>query len=168
MKQVRLNAIFRPSAQPTVGRMCKINPDLADYPMRRTINDFEIELRFPKATYPLPSAGYFNARPFGPDESYRPGHLYPAFFSARTIFDISDDGEGSPDKELFQSAVDAMRAAATRLADSIRIIQPNVGLAGECPEMLSMEAHDTQTGEEIAVPVARKPGYGFIIDYPVL
>jgi hypothetical protein len=168
VKTVILDATFRPSAEPTVGRMCRISPELADYEMRKSIDGFDVELRFPAITYPLPSAGYSNGVPFDAGDDYRPEELYPMYFSARTIFEIVDDPEDSQYIETFQSAVGALRAAATRLSDSIRIIQPSVGIAGECPELLTMTAHDAQTKDEIIVPVARKPGYGHIVGYPAL
>ncbi len=37
MKTVILDATFRPSAETTVGRMCRIIPELADYEMRKSI-----------------------------------------------------------------------------------------------------------------------------------
>jgi len=148
--------------------MCRISADLADYPLRKTMDSFDVELRFPRVIYPLPSPGYSNAAPLDVDDDYRPDELYPVFFSARVVFEMVDDAEDSAYADALQSAVNAVRAAATRLSDSIRIIQPSVGIAGECPEMLTMTAHDVQTGDEITVPVARKPGYPMIVGCPVL
>jgi hypothetical protein len=168
MPAIRLEATFRPSSDGTVGRMCRISPDLAGYPLRHDFNGHKVELIFPPLTLPLPCAGYFNAQPHDANRDYMPDHLYPASLSANAIFVTVSDPDSPEYKREFQSAFDALRTAATRLSDSIRVIQPAVGLAGECPAVLDLTAHDTKTGEAIRVPVARKQGYGIEIGNPVL
>jgi hypothetical protein len=166
VKELRLVAQFRPSSEPTVGRMCQIEPDLADFPLTKSIGSFNIELRFPRVIYPLPSIGYYNAS--AGDEESKPAALYPAYFTAATIVRLPDNYNDASLEASLKPAVDAMRSAATRLSDSIRLAQPSVGLAGECPEMLSISATDVATSQEVGVPIPLKPGYGLVTGYPAL
>jgi hypothetical protein len=152
MREISLVARFRPSSEPIVGRMCHIEPGLADFPLRHTFNGFEVEMRFPKNTYPLPVQGY----------------PMPAYFTARVIFTVVDDTQSSDYLSTFRSAVDALLTAATRLSDSIRIIQPHVGLPGESPEVLACVASDRATGEEVTIPVPIREGIGIVVGYPAL
>lgn len=167
VKKVSIIARFRPSSEPIAGRMCYIEPDLADLPLQCLFDGFEVELRFPKATYPLPSRGYYNAALPG-DDAFRPHQLLPAYFNARTTFNVGDDTESLDYESTFRSAIDAVLSAATRLSDSIRIIQPSVGLAGESPEMLVCLAIDPDTFEEVTIPVPIRKGIGMITGYPAL
>jgi hypothetical protein len=147
--------------------MCYIDPALADFPLVSTFNGFEVEIRFPKLTFPLPAAGYYNAAP--PDDpDYRPNQLMPAQFIARAIFAIADDIERPEYQTTFQAAMDAVFTAATRLSDAIRLIQPSVGLPGESPKILSCVAIDPETGVEIRIPVPIKKGIGMVVGYPPL
>lgn len=167
MRKVSLVARFRPSSEPIVGRMCYIEPDLADFPLRHIFNGFEVEMRFPKITYPLPAQGYYNAAPPGNDE-YRPSQLMPAYFTARVFFTVGDDTQSSDYLNTFQSAMDALFTAATRLSDSIRIVQPSVGLPGESPEVLACVAIDPDTEKEVTIPVPIRKGIGMVVGYPTL
>jgi hypothetical protein len=165
--RVSLIASFRPSSEPIVGRMCYIDPSLADFPLINTFDGFEVEIRFPKLTFPLPAAGYYNAAPPG-EPNYKPTQLMPAHFIARVIFTTVDDIKSPDYLSTFQSAMDAMFTAAARLSDSIRLIQPSVGLPGETPETLSCVAIDPETEVEIAIPVPIKKGIGLVVGYPPL
>jgi hypothetical protein len=166
MANLKLVAQFRPSSEPTVGRMCQIAPELAGLTLRRTVDKYEIELSFPVVTYPLPAVGYYNSAPA--DDNSRSTALYPAYFLATTVIEDPRNSDDPSRQTILESAVTAMRSAATRLSDSIRVVQPSVGLAGECPEMLSISAINEATGEEMAVPVPLKPGYGLAVGYPIL
>lgn len=167
MGRVSLIARFRPSSEPIAGRMCYIDPDLADFPLLHTFNGLEVEIRFPKLTYPLPAQGYYNAAP-PHDPEYRPSQLMPAHFTARVIFTTVDDTQSPDYQAAFQSAMDALLTAAARLSDAIRIIQPSVGLPGESPEILACVAVDPETEVEITIPVPIKRGIGMVIGYPTL
>lgn len=167
MRQVSMTARFRPSSEAIAGRMCYIEPDLADFPLRSTISGFEVELRFPKITYPLPSQGYYNAaRPDNDD--YRPDQLMPAYFTAHVLFSVVEDTESREYVDTFQLAMDVLLTAATRLSDSIRVIQPPAGLPGESPETLACFAIDPSDESEVRIPVPIKKGIGMIHGYPAL
>lgn len=167
MKKVCLAVRFRPSSEPIAGRMCYIEPDLAGLPLRHTFNGLEVELSFPSITYPLPAPGYFNAAPFD-DKERKPDQLMPAYFDAQVFFTVGDNPESLDYRSAFQSAMDSLFTAATRISDSLRIIQPSVGLPGDSPEALECSAIDLDTNEKIMIPVPIGRGIGMVIGYPAL
>jgi hypothetical protein len=167
VKRVCLAARFRPSSEPIAGRMCYIEPDLAGFPFRHIFNGLEVELRFPRITYPLPAPGYFNAAPHD-DKDYIPDQLMPAYFDAQVLFEVGDDAQSSDYRDSFQLAMDSLRIAATRLSDSLRTIQPSVGHPGDSPQALQCVAIDFETNEKIVIPVPIGKAIGMVVGYPAL
>ncbi|MDK9499897.1 hypothetical protein QEZ40_005516 [Streptomyces katrae] len=164
MNEIRVDAVYQASSEPTVGRMCDIETALASTPLTTTVDEFQVVLAFPRFEGQVPAQGY--AGWLGDD--YAPVGLSPAYFTAHTVFDVDSSVEEAGVQEALKAAVAAIRFAAARLSDAIRVEQPSVGMVGEIPKVLSLTAMDTARGLELRVPEPLNPGYGMVRGLPVL
>jgi hypothetical protein len=113
----------------------------------------------------LPAEGYVGWS--GTDAS-APVGLCPAYFTAHTEFEhVADLDRQAPEAQL-KAAVAAIRFAAARLSDTLRVEQPNVGMVGEIPKMLSLTATDLARGVTLPVPEPLTPGYPMLAGLPAL
>jgi len=165
MNTIRVEAAFQAASEPTRGRTALIEPALAGKPLTSRVGGFEVVLEFPAYPGRMPAPGYVGWS--GADAS-APVALCPAHFEARTEFTLAPGlGENAVQAEL-KSAAAAIRFAAARLSDALRVEQPNVGMVGEIPKMLSITAIDLTNGLTLPVPEPLTPGYPIIMGLPPL
>ncbi|MFF0391673.1 hypothetical protein ACFYS8_23745 [Kitasatospora sp. NPDC004615] len=165
MSEIRVEAVFQASGEATVGRMCEIDPALAGFPLTTEVDVLQVVLEFPKFDGRFPAAGYFG---WSGDDASAPVALLPAHFLVHTQFAVAS-GLGEPELQVeLKAAVEAIRFAAARLSDALRVEQPNVGLVGEIPKMLSLKATDTTDGRELRVGQPLVPGYPIVVGLPPL
>jgi hypothetical protein len=165
LSTIHVSATFRPSSEPTIGRACHIATELAGYPLRQAIDGYELEIRFPQLLRPLPQGAYSGWMGESKDN---PVGLTPSYFNVFATVDVPDDPASPERKSIFESVVAAMRVAATRLSDAIRLSQPSVGLVGESPEMLSIEGRDLGNDQSVELGASLKEGYPILIGAPLL
>lgn len=164
MNEIRIEAVYEASSEPTVGRMCDIDPVLAAGPLATTVGAFDVVLAFPEFEGQLPAAGYVGWRG---DES-APVGLTPVSFTARTALMLDSDLDEHAVQVQLKAGVAAIRFAAARLSDALRVEQPNVGMVGEIPKMLSLSAIDVTRGLKLKVQEPLNPGYSIVVGLPVL
>ena len=165
MTEIRVDAAFQASSEPTVGRMCLIDLALAVKPLTTTVGTFDVTLEFPTFEGRWPAEGYVGWS--GTDVS-TPVGLNPAYFTAHTVFEhVPGTNEQTVQEEL-KAAVAAIRFAAARLSDALRVEQPKVGMVGEIPKMLSLTATDLTQGLTLSVPEPLTPGYPIVVGLPAL
>jgi hypothetical protein len=164
MNDIRVNAVFQASSEPTVGRMCDIDPALAAAPLTTTVGDFDVVLAFPKFEGQLPAEGYHGW--LGEDSA--PVALCPTYFTAHTAFALAPGLDEQVIKTELKAAIAAIRFAAARLSDALRVEQPSVGMVGHIPKVLSLTATDITQGLELALPEPLNPGYPIVRGLPVL
>ena len=165
MTQIRVGTVFQASSEPTLGRTCSIDPALAAKPITATVGAFDVVLEFPAYDGRVAAEGYVGWS--GTDAS-APVGLHPAYFTARTEFEHAPDPDEHALKSQLKAAVAAIRFAAARLSDALRVEQPNVGMVGEIPKMLSLTATDLARGVTLPVPEPLTPGYPIIVGLPAL
>lgn len=165
MNEIRIDAVYRASSEPTVGRLCNIDPALAARPLTTSIGSFDVVLEFPKVQGRLPTPGYLS---WSEDETGMLTALSPAYFTAHTVFTYASGLAKPALREEMRSAVAAVRFAAARLSDALRIEQPPVGMVGELPIALSLKATDLTQGLELRAPEPLNPGYAIIAGLPAL
>ncbi|MDX3490174.1 hypothetical protein [Streptomyces sp. ID05-18] len=164
MNEILIEAVFQASSEPTVGRMCQIDAALAGQPLPITVGSFEVVLEFPEYEGGF-SSGY--ASYSGPCAE-EPVALGPRYFTARTRFTLAADLAEHLTEAALKAANEALRLAAARLSDALRVEQPNVGMVGEIPRMLSRTATNTTLGVPVRVPEPLTPGYPIVIGLPAL
>ncbi|HEV2639018.1 MAG TPA: hypothetical protein VGX23_27990 [Actinocrinis sp.] len=165
MNEIRVDAVFQASSEPTRGRMCFIDPSLAAKPLTATVGTFEVVLEFPKFEGRFPAEGYVGWS--GTDAS-APLALCPAHFTAYTLSDLAPGLDEHAVQSRLKSAVAAIRFAATRLSDALRVEQPNVGMVGEIPKTLSLTAIDITQGLTLRLPEPLTPGYPIAVGQSTL
>ncbi|MCQ4043055.1 hypothetical protein ACFOSC_13500 [Streptantibioticus rubrisoli] len=165
MNEIRVEAVFLASSEPTRGRMGVIDPALAAKPLQTTVGAFDVVLEFPKFEGQFLAEGYVGWS--GTDVS-APVALSPAYFTTHTVFAVAPDlDEQSVNTEL-KAAVAAIRFAAARLSDALRVEQPSVGMVGDIPKMQSLTAMDITQGLKLTVPEPLTPGYPIVVGLPAL
>ncbi|MBZ9638303.1 hypothetical protein [Streptomyces sp. PSKA30] len=164
MNEIRIDAVYQASSEPTVGRMCHIDPALGSVPLMTTVDAFDVVLAFPKFEGQLPAEGYVSW--WGDDSA--PVALGPARFSAHTVFTLTADLDEDVARTELKAAITAIRFAAARLSDALRVEQPSVGMVGEIPKMLSLTVTDITQGLELPVPEPLNPGYSMVVGLPAL
>ena len=165
VNEIRVEAVFQASSEATIGRMGAITPDLAGHPLVATMDDLLVVLEFPPYEGRFPVEGYVG---WAGDDITSPVALTPAYFLAHTQLS-ADPGAGEPELQTeLARAVGAIRFAAARLSDALRVEQPNVGLVGEIPKMLSLKALDLTDGRELTVCQPLTPGYPIVVGLPPL
>ncbi|MEU2389053.1 hypothetical protein ABZ606_31090 [Streptomyces sp. NPDC012461] len=165
MNEIRVDAVFQASSEPTVGRMCQIDPAVAAQPLAARVGAFEVVLEFPAIEGGLPAPGYVS---WSSTDAGEPTALGPTHFTAHTVFLSAPDTDDSGIQDELKGAITAVRFAAARLSDALRVEQPNVGMVGDIPRMLSLTARDTTRGLELKVPEPLNPGYPIVRGLPVL
>lgn len=165
MNEIRVDAVFEATSEPTRGRMCLIEPDLAAKPLTSTVDAFEVVLEFPRYEGRMPAQGYVGWS--GTDAS-APVALCPTRFNAYTEFTLAIGLDENMVQAELKSAAGAIRFAAARLSDALRVGQPNVGMVGEIPKMLSLTATDLTRGIALSVPEPLTLGYPIAVGLPAL
>ncbi|WP_164492500.1 hypothetical protein [Streptomyces sp. CNQ-509] len=165
MNEIRVDAVFQASSEPTVGRMCQIDPALAAQPLASRVGAFEVVLAFPPIENGLPAPGYVS---WSITDTGEPIALGPAYFTAHAVFPSAPGTNESGMQDELKSAVTAIRFAAARLSDALRVEQPNVGMVGDIPRMLSLTARDTTRDLELKVSEPLSPGYPIVRGSPLL
>ncbi|MFF8649820.1 hypothetical protein ACF06D_16545 [Streptomyces griseoluteus] len=164
MTTICVKAMYQASSEPTVGRMCHIEPALGAAPLTTRVDALDVVLAFPKFEGKLPAEGYTS---WSGDE-VAPEGLGPSYFTAHTVLSLSPELEDADVQAEVKAAIAAIRFAAARLSDALRIEQPSVGLVGEIPKMLSLTVTDTTRGLELPVPEPLNPGYPMVVGLPTL
>lgn len=164
MNEIRIDAVYQASSESTVGRMCVIDPALAAKPLTTTVSAFDVVLAFPKFEGRLPAKGYFG---WSGDDS-APVALSPAYFTAHTVFELAPNLDEDVVQAELKAAIAAIRFAAARLSDALRVEQPSVGMVGNIPKMLLLTAMDVTQGLKLTVPEPLNPGYPIIVGLPAL
>lgn len=165
MNEIRVEAIFQASSEPTVGRMCDIDPALAAKPLKTTVGAFDVILEFPKFEGQFPTKGYVS---WSGDDVSAPVALGPAHFTAHSTFTLASGLDKQFVQTELRGAVASIRFAAARLSDALRIEQPSVGIVGEIPKMLALTATDVTQGIKLRVPEPLTPGYPIVRGLPAL
>ncbi|MGW8847776.1 hypothetical protein ACWGNE_08340 [Streptomyces xiamenensis] len=165
MNEIRVDAVFQASSEPTIGRMCQIDPALAARPLTAHVGAFKVVLAFPTVEVGRLSPGYVS---WSATDAGELTALGPAHFMAHTVFFSTPGTSDSGIREELKGAVTAIRFAAARLSDALRLEQPNVGMVGDIPKMLSLTARDMTGDRELKVPEPLSPGYPIIRGFPVL
>lgn len=128
------------------------------------MGDFDVVLAFPKFEGRLPAECYHGWS----GEDSAPVALCPAHFTAHTAFALAPSlGEQVVKTEL-KAAIAAIRFAAARLSDALRVEQPSVGMVGHIPKVLSLTATDITQGLKLTLPEPLNPGYPVVRGMPAL
>jgi hypothetical protein len=165
MSQVRVDTVFQASSEPILGRTCSIDPALAARPLTAQVGVFGVVLEFPPFEGRVPAEGYVGWASAG---ASAPVGLCPAYFTAHTVFDHVPGPDAQALDAQLKDAVAAIRFAAARLSDALRVEQPNVGMVGEIPKMFSLTATNLARGVALAVPEPLIPGFPMVVGLPAL
>ncbi|MBT2452179.1 hypothetical protein J7F03_35015 [Streptomyces sp. ISL-43] len=164
MNEIRVDAVYQASSERTIGRMCDIETALAAEPLTTTVGAFDVVLAFPKFEGQLPAPGY----PGWSGDDSAPVALSPTYFTAHTVFSL-DPGLDQPVVQAeLKAAIAAIRFAAARLSDALRVEQPSVGMVGHIPQVLSLTVTDATRGLKLAVPEPLNPAYPMVVGLPAL
>ncbi|MEU9773505.1 hypothetical protein [Streptomyces sp. NPDC047968] len=164
MNEIRVEAVYQASSEPTVGRMCDIDITLASQPLTTTVGTFDVVLAFPKFEGRLPAEGYHGW--LGDEDA--PVALCPTHFTAHTSFTLAPALDEPIVQAELKAAIAAIRFAAARLSDALRVEQPSVGMVGHIPKVLSLTATNITQGLPLTVPEPLNPGYPMVRGLPVL
>ncbi|MFF3430096.1 hypothetical protein [Streptomyces sp. NPDC002602] len=164
MNEIRVDAVYQASSERTIGRMCDIDPALAAGPLTTTVGDFDVVLAFPKFEGRLPAQGY----PGWSGDDSAPVALSPTYFTAHTVFALTPGLDEPVVQTQLKAAIAAIRFAAARLSDALRVEQPSVGMVGHIPKVLSLTATDVTQGLKLTVPEPLNPAYPMVVGLPVL
>ncbi|MFJ2230936.1 hypothetical protein [Streptomyces halstedii] len=164
MNEIRVDAVYQASSEPTVGRMCDIEPALAAKPLTTAVGAFDVVLAFPKFEGRLPAEGY----PGWSGDDSTPVALSPTYFTAHTVFALPPGLDEHVVQAELKAAIAAIRFAAARLSDALRVEQPSVGMVGHIPKVLSLTATNITQGLKLAVPEPLNPGYPMVRGLPAL
>ncbi|MBZ6135435.1 hypothetical protein ABZZ46_33450 [Streptomyces rochei] len=129
------------------------------------MDSFEVVLAFPAFTGTLPAPGYAS---WSVNDSGEPIALGPTYFTARTVFLSALGADDHSLQNELRRAIAAVRFAAARLSDALRVEQPNVGMVGDIPRTLSLTATDITRGLDLKVPEPLNPGYAIVRGLPAL
>ncbi|WP_432097279.1 hypothetical protein [Streptomyces sp. bgisy100] len=165
MNEIRIEAVYQASSEPTVGRMCDIDPALAAQPLTTTVGAFDVTLAFPRFEGQFPAEGYVS---WSGDDVSAPVALGPAYFTAHTVFALASGLDDRALRAELKAAIAAIRFAAARLSDALRVEQPSVGMVGHIPTVLSLTATDITQGLELRLPEPLNPGYPIVRGLPAL
>jgi hypothetical protein len=112
----------------------------------------------------LPASGYAG---WSGDES-APTALSPSYFTACTTLTLASSLDEDGLQVGLKAGIAAIRFAAARLSDAMRVEQPSVGMVGHIPTALSLTATNVTQGVQLRVPESLNPAYAMVVGLPKL
>jgi hypothetical protein len=143
--------------------MAWITPDLCGKPLTTVVNGHEVRLQFPdRPTDSASQPGYVSRRG---SRGQAPQAVSPGYFTAELKWSLQEKGSDA-ERESWETAVETLRAGATRLSDALRLAHPPSGLAGNAPEVIKLTAVDATTQEEVRIGATPNRSYPMIVGLP--